>query len=286
MQTPTLEQYLQTVRRHFLLLLISCLAGLLLGGYVLRQEEPLFTATTTILLTEIPSYAALDPEDPDARKVTIDTDAALVRSQDVVSRVAERTQRDETDVRAALSVSAVALTDVLRVSFSDVDASRAARGAQVAAAALLDARAETLPGSQDEQVKRLRDRIARLITTLGDERVANHEELLVSRLTSLRRFLNEVLRASPDSGTILRQAQVPAASERVNPEVKLASGAMLGLLGGLLFGVARDTTRRQRSSDPMPFPRRDKTAAHTTESRGSDEPFDERPKVKGSLLRS
>ncbi|MDQ3627434.1 MAG: hypothetical protein M3419_01150 [Actinomycetota bacterium] len=245
---PTLEQYAATARRHLLLIIIGMLLGTAGGMLYLRSEPATHTATTTVLLGRIPAYVPTDPSDPAPRLITIDTDAAIVRSRMVSDAVAAATGLSQDQAQDALTVDAEPLSEVLRVSFSHPDADLAVRGADVAVDTLLELRSTTLPSSRTTKLRRLESELQDLVDQLdalllSGTRLGGPATALEQQLSAQHTYLEEQLDQDPDVGRVLVEAQPPTQASRANPEVRIASGAMLGLLAGLGLGLVRDARR-------------------------------------------
>lgn len=240
---PCLEDYTAFVRRYVALLCAGMLVGFGAGWVVLSQQQPMFTASASVLLAPLSSFADTDPAGRSPRLVTIDTDAHLVTSAPVVRRVARATSLPPGEVRSGLSVSAEPLTQVLRISFSAADASRAARGAQVAAKQLLVQRGKAL-ASTDVQVQVLRDTINAIRRETRRPEVGSTPNVLGLRLAQLRDFLNDVEAGSTATGQVVNRAATPRQARVVNAEVPLASGLMLGLLLAVMVGALHSRLRR------------------------------------------
>src|SRR4029079_15310662 len=84
---PRLSDYPRFVRRHIAVIAVFVLAGALFGvGWATGQPKT-FSATASVALTPVPKYLApLSPEIPPSA-VTIDTDAQLLHSTEVVQAV-------------------------------------------------------------------------------------------------------------------------------------------------------------------------------------------------------
>ena len=91
MPLPTLEHYAALVRRHLVLMAVGIILGTA-GGVVSLRTDPLtYTATSEVLLGRMPAHNRIDPSVRDPRTVTIDTDAAILRSRLVLDAVADAT---------------------------------------------------------------------------------------------------------------------------------------------------------------------------------------------------
>jgi hypothetical protein len=247
---PTLEAHLAWVARHAVLLAVSSLLGGLGGVGLVVVDRPLVTAEASVLLSRLPARAQLDVTVEAPPEVTIDTDAALLGSTGVTAAVARSTGTDPEAVVDRLEVRATPLTRVLHVSFSAPDAATAEEGARTAVTALLEERAELMAATL-QPVTGLRDELARLRDKVEartlDSWATSPDNVLVTRLQAQIRFLSALSSGDQSTGRVLRRAGAVGPASRVNPEVKVAGGAMAGLVVGLGVGLVLDGRARSRT---------------------------------------
>ncbi len=84
---PLWSDYTRFVRRHALLIAGFMLAGILIGFVWSLQQPSTYSATASIALTPVPKYVAPSTTDLVAPEVTIDTDAQLLQSPEVLGAV-------------------------------------------------------------------------------------------------------------------------------------------------------------------------------------------------------
>jgi hypothetical protein len=106
------------------------------------------------------------------------------------------------------------------------------------------------------QARRLERRLEQLTGEMDALRISGQPynaplASLKRRLESEHAVVEQRLALGPDVGRVLVDAERPTQATRVNPEVRIASGAMLGLLAGLAVGLVRDARRRSRGV-PVP----------------------------------
>lgn len=264
---PTLEAHLAWVARHAVLLAVSSLLGGLVGVGLVVVDRPLVTAEASVLLSRLPARAQLDVTVEAPPEVTIDTDAALLGSTEVTAAVARSTGTDPEAVVDRLEVRATPLTRVLHVSFSAPDAATAEEGARTAVTALLEERAELMAATL-QPVTSLRDELARLRDKVEARTLyswaTSPDNVLLTRLQAQVRFLSALSSGDQSMGRVLRRAGAVGPASRVNPEVKVAGGAMAGLVVGLGVGLVLDarahsrtrSARAERSVDERTQPQR------------------------------
>jgi uncharacterized protein involved in exopolysaccharide biosynthesis len=239
-----LSAYLSLLARGAKFLLAGAIAGAIMGGVWYAVSPVTYSSTVTVALQRIPTHVPLDPEARSARLVTIDTDAALLHSDEIRSAVAPVIDVQEDDVHDHLTVTASPLSDALNITITSTVADRAEKGAEAAAEALLQVRSDYFVASQQEQISYLQDRVARLQQVLT---AASSEPLRINEVQSIRSAL-EVLsprlaqtrRANGAAGTVLN-VQDEAVARRPSPVyMPVLSGLMCGLLAGLALTRIRE----------------------------------------------
>lgn len=240
---PALSDYSRFLRRHRVL--VICLVGIgLLAGLALSMRQPAtYSATTSIALTPVPKYVTT-PGELLPPEVTIDTDAQLLSSPEVVGAVAGQLGIDPVGVEKRLSVTASANSHVLHVTVESRSRTRAAAAANAAAVALIDVRRASLGALRDDQLNKVRIMLADYEEQLAAAQrrrlvVPETDELFTSVLT-FRQALDELEEARDQPAEVLRPAEPPQRKDYANTEIPLTSGPMLGLLVGCLLGAARD----------------------------------------------
>jgi hypothetical protein len=247
----SLGDHLLFARRNLVLLSIFVLLGLGGGGYAQMQADKSFTATASILLAPVPTYVSLSGVDPAPSEITIDTDAQLVRYGKTLERVALATGEDKTTVADGLNVTAPTSTRVLDLSYTAADPDDASVGAATAAGALLDARRELLTSLQADQIQRLKQRIremqAEVDTLSGNVVGAVHRQQLLQQLRVLTTRRDALDAARSEPGEVIGSPTPPLAADPTYPTLRIGSGAMIGLLMGIMVGMVRDALRAQPS---------------------------------------
>lgn len=244
---PTLADHLRFVGRHARIVTSLMALGLLVGLGWAIQEPATYSATASVELTPVPKYITPVTDELAAPEVTIDTDAQLLASPQVLNAVGARLDTDNETAATHLLVSASPNTYVLHVTVESSSPVTAAAAADAAAAALIEVRRESLGALQEDQILQL----GRLVTQ--QEQVLAREqsrEVLIpesaesfAHLVELRAALEELQWARQEPGRLVRASTAPRAPDYANSEVPIVSGAMLGLLAGCLIGAGRDRFR-------------------------------------------
>jgi hypothetical protein len=242
--TP-LSFYARFVRRHLIVLVACVLLGLAVASVMVVREPRPYRASAAVLLTPLPSYVSTDPSNPVPPNITIDTEAALVTSDITARAVARATGADLATVRANLLVSARPLTAVLDIAYSAARPAQAARGASVAARALLQQRKSLVLSKQavpnillERQIRSLEEAATQEAQSLIPS--ATELAAIEDDLEKLRNIRDTAQKARTLPGRVIEAARVPRTLEPARLAVPVVSGALLGVLAGVAIGAWRD----------------------------------------------
>jgi uncharacterized protein involved in exopolysaccharide biosynthesis len=241
---PLWSDYTRFGRRHALLIAGFMLAGILIGFVWALQQPSTYSATASIALTPVPKYIAPSTTDLVAPEVTIDTDAQLLQSPEVLGAVGDALGVDQEVASDRISVTASANSHVLHVTVTGASAQRAAAAANAAVAALADKRGEVLGSLQQSQLSMLRllistqerelakDQAMRVIFPFSDD--------LFLQIQQLRTELDELEEAAAQPTRVVAPATPPVKPDYANTEVPVVSGMMLGFLAACIVGAVLD----------------------------------------------
>ena len=243
-------------RRALPWLLVGLLIGLAAGAGVWRARPVVAHASTVLELTSVLAQVDLGGSGG-VKPVTVDTDAQLLTSDEVVFAAAAAAGRTVEQARASLTVSAAQLTRVLTLTYSDGSPRAAQAGAEAAATAFLQARerlvltpvrtsltklgnvVDILPGADPAAAAPAPGTAAAdLATPAGRQQAAIAAELALT-----------------GPGVVLQHALALPATDRGGIAVPLGSGAGVGAL--LMFGVGLwrvGSSRRSAASQAVPVP--------------------------------
>jgi uncharacterized protein involved in exopolysaccharide biosynthesis len=253
---PLWSDYPRFLRRHRVLFALFMGMGLMVGIAWSWTQPATYSATTSVELVPVPVYVIpataglLPPE------VSIDTDAQLLRSPEVLGAMGEILGVSPQEAEGRLSVTASANTHILHVTVSARSARLAARAADATVAAFIDVRRDALGALEQASLRQLRVYITDQMALLADEQtkrlvIAGRDDLL-SQTLDVQAGLEELEEARRLPARVVSYAEPPRRANHANAEVPITSGAMLGLAGGWLLGAARDRSRRRK---PAPTPR-------------------------------
>jgi uncharacterized protein involved in exopolysaccharide biosynthesis len=226
---------------------VLVLAGLGVGLSVAGQQPSTYSATASLALQPVPKYVTPSTTELVAPEVTIDTDAQLLQSPEVLSAIGSALGTDADTAATRLSISASPNTHVLHVTIRSTSADRAAAAANAAAVALVRVRRDTLTALRLDQLRQMqllvdsqerelaRQQAGRLVIPATDD--------LFADLLQLRTDLEELEEARRAPALFVEAATPPRQADYANREVPVVSGAMLGLLAACLVGAGRDRLR-------------------------------------------
>jgi uncharacterized protein involved in exopolysaccharide biosynthesis len=262
--TLRLGDYLQVIRRQWLVIAIGLVLGLGLALVYLQVAPREYRSTTAVLVTPV-----ADTNSGSARSssINLDTEAQLVTATDTVSAAAGRLGLDAGQARSLaphVSVSVPANTDILDITYTDTTPAAAQRGSLAFAQAYLDQRKDSASTEISAETKALQDRITAISTQLqqllqataalpanSPERTRNEDQAtsLNSQLNALGAQQNQLQASIVSPGRIVTQPGLPGSPSSPRTAVSLAAGIILGLIAGL--GVAY---LRNRADDQIRDP--------------------------------
>jgi polysaccharide biosynthesis transport protein len=273
-----LTSYLTLLRKNRFLIAVSIIVGMAAALLALTAHPKAYTARTGVLL---PSDVLSEPEllaqaEPSRRPPSLDTEAELVRSTEVLARfiTTAALELSVSTVVGSVEVSAAPNTNVLIIGYRAERPATAQRGAQNLALTYLRVRAQLAELKRASEVSRLTARLASLQRTAAVIRGQEPAEAPIntpsvialrnSYRTRLNKITNaisgtirvrgEVVGASLTPGEIVQPAALPRSPSDPDRKVYLTSGALLGLLVGvglsrLLDGRNRHITSRREVED-------------------------------------
>jgi uncharacterized protein involved in exopolysaccharide biosynthesis len=245
---PLWADYRRFMRRHAVLIAALMVVGLGAGVAWAMQQPATYSATASITLTPVPKYVTPSTTELVAPEVTIDTDAQLLQSPEVLGAVAAALGTDTGVAAERLSVSASPNTHLLHVTIRASSKAAAAKAANDAVTALAEIRRDTLGALRQDQLRQLQVLISMRERELLKQQVAElvvpATDELFAQILELRTGLTELEEARRQPAVVAQAAVPPGQPDYANNEVPVVSGAMLGLLAGCLLGTGRDRLRQ------------------------------------------
>lgn len=242
---PTIAHYLAILRAGWIVITVTTVAGLVLGGWYASTIKTEWRGSTSVELPDVPVYIDLTNIGPPAKPTTIDTTGQLVFSQPVLEAVSRVTRMSEQEVYENLSISAYPLSRVLIVTLVAPSDWQAERGANTAAATLLAQRLEVLAGNNRDPVRdmieKLRDRNR---TAIADPKIGFSSETLKVQ-QKIRDIQENLAKYSTRDGRIVNRA-APVKRVPKHSELYLTTGAVSGFMVGVAWIWWRPPKPRDR----------------------------------------
>ncbi len=256
---PLWSDYPRFVLRHRVAIGTFMALGLLVGLAWSLVQPTTYSSTASVALAPVPKYVVATGVGLAPPEVTIDTDAQLLNSPEVLKVVAGALGSDAVVAREHLSVTASPNTHVLHVTVTASAPQVAAKAADGAAAALVQVRREALGALRLDQLRLMRLWVGGQEDLLAKEQsrrlVIPAYDDFFAQVVELRSGLQELEEARLAPAEVLNPALPASRHDYPNTEVPLTSGAMVGLLAGCLLGAGQDRRRRLGHSSPNPSPR-------------------------------
>jgi uncharacterized protein involved in exopolysaccharide biosynthesis len=243
---PLWSDYTAFARRNARTICALMLVGLLAGFAWSMQRPSTYSATASVALTPVPKYLTSTTELV-APAVTIDTDAQLLRSPQVLGVIADSLGTSPAAAIEHLSLSASPNSSVLHVTVRSTSPELAAEAADAAVASLITLRREVLGSLGLGQLRQMQALLTLKELELAKEQarrlVIPATDELFGEVVAIRTALDELEEARREPARVVQPAQLPTTTDYANTEVPVVSGLMLGLLAGCLLGAGRDRLR-------------------------------------------
>lgn len=246
---PLLDTLVAKVRARRWQLLIGVVVGAAVGTTVFFAMPAKYVATSSVALAPKLSYLSLDPQEKKSSFVTLDTTAALVRSDPVVGAEAAAMQVSPEEARRRTTVTAQPLSTVLRIHVRGDTRKQARQGGHAAVKALVHERAQVFK-LDSAQVRLLRKRIAIISADiLSKARAGEDVTRSRQRLEQLSARLDAAVTSKRPGNLLLHQDEIKMQRSEQLPVLAtagLVAGALLSLLVAPV--LAMPFRRRRRPS--------------------------------------
>ncbi len=250
-----LRSYLSPLRRHLVLMAGCTLLGLVSGLAITFTHVPVYESRVRVLAPPIPVRVVPPGTEAAPRSVTPDTEAQLVTSEAVLKRLSGVLNVSEEGLADAIAVTAPPNTQLLRISFRATSPEDARLGAEAVAETYLVTRQQLLNEQRRLLIEATRARAQLLrqelesLRSYAQQLPAGSTERDVSRqrrvalFTEIRNLqfqLTELQNNAVQSGEVVSAANNPRRPIDQNGQVPVVSGAVLGLLLGIVVVRAAD----------------------------------------------
>ena len=256
-----LSHYLGVLRRHWWVLLVATGAGVAAGAGVTHALPKVYESSASVLVQAVGQDANAAGGRTNST-INLDTEAQLVRSGAVATSAAQllRTPLNPVDLAKSVAVEVPANTTVLVITFKADTPAAAQAGSHAFAEAYLRNREATAQGSLNARIKALNLKLRQLTIGLtaintkvaaarvGSSERANLDSLRGNQQNQVNFFsskLNELTTTTVSAGNIISDARLPDSPSSPNAVLDLATGAMGGLLLGLLLAFLREKLDRR-----------------------------------------
>jgi capsular polysaccharide biosynthesis protein len=257
-----LAHYIGPLRRHRVFVAMCLVVGLALGVFASLATKPSYTSTVRVLvladITDQGTGNAATSRTTGA--VNMDTEAQVIKSEPVAALVQSQLKSSATPAQltSRLGVTVPANTTVLAVTYKAGSAAAAQAGATAFATAYLDNRTSFAQdaikaqiASVDKQISAAEDSLKKLTVTVNNAQAGTpdknyalkQESRLQTQINSLNPLVNTLTTAVVNPGRVISPAS-PGVKEVLNAEIVLISGALLGLLIGLVGAIMRERMSR------------------------------------------
>lgn len=241
------------LRRHKVLILV---VTLLLTGAVAAlasTRAPSYTSTARMLLRPTLGNPFSSDSGSSATQVTIamQTEAEVVDSSAVATLSNKKLTNHWSPGTGVVVATVLPNTQILQVAYTANSAANAQKGAKAVAAAYLTYRKTRTATTQKSRLDILNKQVKSVKTTLASASKAasasnappeasQQVQLYSNQLVTLQTTIGTLEATGADPGSIVSPAALPAQASSLNPLLLILSGALLGLLAGILLAIWRE----------------------------------------------
>ncbi len=249
LSSHTLERVLHRVHRCLPAILVATIVGGTAGLATAASQPTRFSASADILLAPTPRYLATTEGDDQriADPITIDTEAALVFSQQALERLPDTdTPADLHDLRDRIQVTAPPNTSVLTIQVREDTAGQAQEMLELLSAAYLDSRSDYLQQRRQQVLAGLESDLDEIDAEAASRPTGSAPTPRTGSLLERQRGLQEAIRrvslASIEAGELVRVHPTQQVSAQAN--VFIVSGAMVGFVIFAILSVLTPNVAR------------------------------------------
>jgi hypothetical protein len=233
---PELSDYTSHLRHHWRRLAVFALLGIAIGTALFLSLPHRYVATSRVALSPQLTYLSLNTDAEKHTLVTLDTTAAMVRSDTAITKVADAMQVTPAEADDRLIISAKPGSRVLVLQVRGDTKEQAVAGSHAATESLLALQSQTFALNRD-QVRLLKSRTS-VLQSQAQQAVADGDpsQALFDTVEILQKRLdNAIATNNTDSAVIVRADVLQYRPGQA--EVFVVGGFTLGLLIGVLSTV-------------------------------------------------
>lgn len=250
-----LSDYLRVISKRRIVILVSILAGGVLGWLFTGLAGSTYESSASILIRPVGIDLETTSLRPD-QLVSLGTERELIRSGSVVNQVSEVLDgRSAETLLQNLSVDITEGTQVITIRYRAGSAENAQEGAQAFATVYLDERrgaaeqvVDTRVASLMSQLEDARDQLSDVNQELATSEEGSpaytqaqaDRELLTTRITDLQRDLTATGTVNTDPGAIITAATLPSRPSGTSARVNILIGMMAGALMAIPISFVLD----------------------------------------------
>jgi Mrp family chromosome partitioning ATPase/capsular polysaccharide biosynthesis protein len=254
--------YAGLARRHWWLVVLTVAAAVLGTALLLQMMGKEYVSTTAVFVHPVHGQDVNVAGGRTTGEINLDTEAQLVRSTAVAATAAHllHTTMTPAELVDHVSVSVPSNTAVLNILFEAGTPAQAQAGSHAFAQAYLGNRDGSAKSAITTETSALTTKLTQLGAQLGRVDAAlvqspggsaahsNQQAIhnsLANQINALSGRLNALVTTTTMAGKIISDASLPAGPSRPDVPLYLGSGAVLGLLLGVLLAVVREKLDRR-----------------------------------------
>ena len=252
-----LSDYVTMARRRWAWIVVGVILGIVAGN-VAQSRAPESYESTASVLVKPTGVGQSELANPRTRgTINLDTESQLVRSFEVATRAKAllRSPSSPAELAEGVSVTVPPNSEILTIGYEAATPEAAARGAHAFAEGFLAnrtayakaeigatvAQLESQAAGLAKQLQEASDRASAAAPGSADRAYAEAQRgLLVQQVSQLNASIQDLKAAKLDAGRIVSDSIPPITPAGPGPRLFLLSGALVGLLLGLILAVARE----------------------------------------------
>jgi capsular exopolysaccharide synthesis family protein len=248
--------YVGIARRQWWIIVATLLLALAGTAALLNATGKQYESSTSVLVTPVPGADVNVVGGRTAGEVNLDTEAQLVQSATIATMAAQalKSTLPIDTLISNVTVSVPANTSVLVITYTAASPMAAQAGSHAFAAAYLANRDATARAALTAQLTTIRNSLRAVQVQISaanaamvrynptSSAYANQQSIrnmLISQANTLGDHYNQLATTTLSAGKIISDASLPQSPSHPDVALYLGSGAMVGLLLGVVIGLVR-----------------------------------------------